>query len=1120
MLFEINNISNLYKMDYVTHSILYGAMYTDMKIHLSVNIVKKCRQFAIACAPKERPLEYGEKDAHVRDISKIETDTFIGKLGECAIKDLFHQYGINSSIDFSIMERGKWDVDDLSINDWRFDVKCTQKGKNFLIEWNKLQFRLDNDELPHFFLMTRISEDFNGDIDDGIDVECIGFVETRNLREDNPKVQIKDKGENIPGTEYALTTKNFCVPFQNLDKDWRRLCHHIMKEKPYSFQGYQLPGTKKIYPVIKKENEIEFSMKYSILLSGTFAIKAIKENKVESWIFAGIKVLLFLHEKERALIESLTKKNYGREHLMVFYTKGILPNLEIRDGQMDTEAGNKYKKLTHMSMQPMFNFEQYEVEHADTKSTMIVKASAGTGKTTVMIDRILFLLSTQSDLHLADIGMITFTNKATHAMIEKIQNRLMDMEQLLDKKDHKKSEKYHKWLEELSDMRISTIDSFFKEVISKEGSTIGYGESASIRSFTYEKKKILKDVIDDMFQKEKEQEPDADILSKNILSIQDYVKHAFWMWNEFNSRGYFQDNIYTMDFGDADASNNIVNQKLKSIIAEAERRYQLFKRQHNAFTVSDIKADMDALSRTKERAQRHHPYRFLFVDEFQDTDDSQIRSIAWLKQSFNSQLFVVGDIKQSIYRFRGAEESAFDALIDELRKNSSEKINIKSYFLTKNYRTSANVMNEFNRVFSLWGKDSFDCRSHQKLLDWEQDVISCISEKGKISISYCKKNKEVENFIINSIKSATNEIIELRNKDKKEKKENKLRVIAFLCRSNNNVKNVAEVCHKAGIPCQAKLQGGFYQSQPVRDLHAVLAFLLYPEEPTRIFNLLMTPYSRVLPDMKALVSQNGNRNRILDYFKSLLECEGWTLLLRNLRVKPFFIILQDIIDREPVKQYRERLKEKFVPYQKNALGDLKQSVELYQLNLNKLMEILYSHFSGEYASVLDVFQFLDNKIKTEKKEDLVYPEPDKNEAYAIEAMTVHKAKGLEFDTVILPYTWTPFVQTDRREVITDKKKRPTRVGWKFSVNHRIKGSSKYDTKTILENNYYLTMEGEERAAVRREEARLLYVAMTRTMRHLKVLLKKTEDSFDNTWAEYISDLKKVDMNEKADYYRI
>lgn len=669
-------------------------------------------------------------------------------------------------------------------------------------------------------------------------------------------------------------------------------------------------------------------------------------------------------------------------------------------------------------------------------------------------------------------------------------------------------------------MRISTIDSFFKEVISKEGSTIGYGESASIRSFTYEKKKILKDVIDDMFQEEQEQEPDTDILSKNILSIQDYVKQAFWMWNEFNSRGYFQDDIYTMDFGDADASNNIVNQKLKSIIAEAERRYQLFKRQHNAFTVSDIKADMDALSRTKERAQRHRPYRFLFVDEFQDTDDSQIKSIAWLKQSFNSQLFVVGDVKQSIYRFRGAEESAFDALIDELRKNNSEKVDIKSYFLTKNYRTSANVMNEFNRVFSLWGKDSFDCRSHQKLLDWEQDVISCISEKGKVSISYCKKNKEVENFIITSIKSIADEIIELRNKDRKEKKEDKLRVIAFLCRSNNNVKNVAEVCHKAGIPCQAKLQGGFYQSQPVRDLHAVLAFLLYPEEPTRIFNLLLTPYSKVLPDMKTLVLQNGNRDRVLDYFKPLLECEGWTLLLRDLRVKPFFIILQDIINREPVKQYRERLKEKFTPYQKNALGDLKQSVELYQLNLNKLMEILYSHFSGEYASVLDVYQFLDNKIKTEKKEDLVYPEPDRDEAYTIEAMTVHKAKGLEFDTVILPYTWTPFVQTDRREVITDKKKIPTRVGWKFSVNHRIKGSPQYDTKTILENNYHLTMEGEERAAVRREEARLLYVAMTRTMRHLKVLLKKTEDSFDNTWAEYISDLKEVDMNEKTDYYRI
>ena len=102
---------------------------------------------------------------------------------------------------------------------------------------------------------------------------------------------------------------------------------------------------------------------------------------------------------------------------------------------------------------PVFNAAQYRVEHAGIDSNIVVKASAGTGKTTVMVDRILYLMHTVPDLNMSEIYMITFTNEATNQM----NNRLQEM--LLKKYALTGNQKYLSWLEQQSQMHISTIDS-------------------------------------------------------------------------------------------------------------------------------------------------------------------------------------------------------------------------------------------------------------------------------------------------------------------------------------------------------------------------------------------------------------------------------------------------------------------------------------------------------------------------------------------------------------------------------------------------------------------------------------------------------------------------------------
>lgn len=1084
-----------------------------MKITLQKDMIRKCWEFSYQCAKNERPIEYGEQDAHVRNTTEIAFDTLIGKLGEAAVQEFLHRHGIETEIDFRIMKRGQWDVDDVHVGNWRFDVKCTkQRSKNFLIEWNKLQFRADAGELPHFFLMTQLDFDMEKAFRDGVpsscEVDCVGYIETQHLKQGQPGVLTLGKKDNIPGTHTPVTAKSFCVPFTAIQTDWEALCRRIQQEEAYSFAQYTAPGIE--LPVMLKEQrqKKKYPMAYSVLLSGREAGN-IEASQIDEWIHAGIKVILFLSKLDPELTklreelkskynpedneENKEDKNKNlfdeRRHLQI-YTGSDFPDLCVYDGRLESDRDKE--AFQQLGQVPSFNVEQYLVEHAGIDQPIIVKASAGTGKTTVMIDRILFLLSTVENLAPADIGMITFTNKATANMIQKLQKCLLEMYRVTKKM------KYQLWLEQLSEMQISTIDSFFKSVLQREGSSLGYGTKASIQSFIFEKKRILREVIDERFQQDKQRHPDKNIFDFNILSIHEYVDQAFWIWNELNSRGFFQEDIYKMDFGcAAEPMMQTVNLKLKDIVSEAERRYQAFKIQQNAFTVGDIKADMDALVRKKAEADRQRPFRFLFVDEFQDTDDSQIRSIVWLERVFGSQLFVVGDIKQSIYRFRGAEESAFAELEAQL---SEQKKQAQPYVLKKNYRTSQNVMKEINRLFGTWGKTPSDDQDKQAgpLLDWEGDVESCIEEPGGITKNLYKKKDQVGAMMLGSVKQAIKEIKALPRK-----KDNSPRHVTILCRSNAFVKQAAELCREANISCMAKLKGGFYQSQPVRDFHAVLGALLYPEDAGRLYNLLLTPYCRTLPDTAALEACHGKEKALLRYFQQVLAKEKWLAVQQALRTEPFFTVLQDILAREPLKVYQERVRGGFKLYQ--VSGDPDMDTKLYQLNLNKLMQILYEKFTGEFASVLDVYDFLDNKLQTNRDEDMIYPD-DSHAAYIVEAMTVHKAKGLEFDTVILPFVDGPFFQEEQRQLITDKKSHPVKAGWSFPVNHAVKKHD-FTPGECFANDWYDELKGSENAAVRREEARLLYVALTRTMRHLFVLERR--EPFEDSWGSYLEDLQEV-----------
>lgn len=144
------------------------------------------------------------------------------------------------------------------------------------------------------------------------------------------------------------------------------------------------------------------------------------DNEIKGYLDSGIKVLLFCNQISDGFRAQFKKHESYR--LLQIYPNPTGVNLRIVDG----EIGDKTEAFSQLSKAvPGFNREQYVIEHAP-ETSIIVRASAGTGKTSVMIDRIMYLIHRHRDLGLSCISMITFTNEATNQMNSRLQKAIMD----------------------------------------------------------------------------------------------------------------------------------------------------------------------------------------------------------------------------------------------------------------------------------------------------------------------------------------------------------------------------------------------------------------------------------------------------------------------------------------------------------------------------------------------------------------------------------------------------------------------------------------------------------------------------------------------------------------------
>lgn len=403
---------------------------------------------------------------------------------------------------------------------------------------------------------------------------------------------------------------------------------------------------------------------------------------------------------------------------------------------------------------------------------MYVKAGAGTGKTEVLIRKILHILINDIEADLENIVIISFTNKATEEIKKRISITL--------EKECKKYytlgnlEIYNKLKKQLylvDIANISTIHSFCENIIREFGLEVNCSTNFKFSSYKSKIKSIINNYVRNLFN------------SGALYSIDESTFNLalFELYMSNNDKGIYEvNNISVNPFSISDVVKEQFINSYNNIVSLIERK----KFDENILTPNDaIKKADETLQDISISKQISKKYKYVFIDEYQDTNISQFSFTKSLIKS-NIKVFLVGDEKQAIYGFRGS-----DVKNSINMSNFINKSRLNDCFLFQNFRSDPKIIEYINRLFS-------------KKFFYFNEIIEF--DHSNLLIPDKSKNSEKDPVEIYEGEDITEVIKKLLGSKSIKGKSISYSDIAILCRKNYMVDIVGEKCKSVGMAILTK----------------------------------------------------------------------------------------------------------------------------------------------------------------------------------------------------------------------------------------------------------------------------------------------------------------------------
>ena len=485
-----------------------------------------------------------------------------------------------------------------------------------------------------------------------------------------------------------------------------------------------------------------------------------------------------------------------------------------------------------------------------------------------------------------------------------------------------------------------------------------------------------------------------------------------------------------------------------------------YKVKYNSYEYSDISALAIKLVRDNKeiREEIKNNLNEILIDEYQDTNDVQEEFISYIS---NNNVYMVGDIKQSIYRFRNANPYIFKNKYDTYSNNiGGIKID-----LNKNFRSREEVINNINLLFDrimdndIGGADySLSHRMIYGNLMYKGDGDN--KEDNNFSVyNYLNdttfKNNEVEAFIIaDDIKNKINSGYRAFGKDTNGVRKIKYSDFAILLDSSKSFDLYKKILEYNGIPTSIVKSVNLTDGEVVLVIKNIISFIIKIND-----NKIDNEFKKLFISIGRSFLFNTDDNVLFDYF-----------LNNNFKDSDIYKISYNItkrLDTISLEEIIDLIVDNFDFYNKLfLLGDYNANI----LRIQKLKEITNSLINLDY-DIYDYQKYLDDIISNNLK--LEYSVND-NSTDTVKIMTIHASKGLEFGVCYYGELYNRFNNSDAISKYSYDNKYGIILPYK----------DKFLYNTIYHNLSYRDYVMENIS----ERIRLFYVALTRAKEKMIFIL--------------------------------
>ncbi|MBR3325138.1 MAG: helicase-exonuclease AddAB subunit AddA [Clostridia bacterium] len=521
--------------------------------------------------------------------------------------------------------------------------------------------------------------------------------------------------------------------------------------------------------------------------------------------------------------------------------------------------------------------------------------------------------------------------------------------------------------------------------------------------------------------------------------------------------------------------------KIERLLLEFEEGFSSKKKERNVVDFSDIEHTalnllIDKQGKKTEIAKQND-FNEILIDEYQDSNLIQESILSAISSGNN--LFMVGDVKQSIYRFRQARPDLFIEKYEkyDLIKNDNEIKDDTKIQLYKNFRSREEVLNFSNVIFqNIMSKQlgEIEYNEDEYLNYVEKEEKAKIDCKSEMYIIETKESDEKDEEREEEIGVVDNATLEARLACKKIKELHNEGIdykdIAILLRSPGTVGAVYEKeLLEAGIPVFSDATSEYLESIEIDTIISLLKIIDNPLQDIPLVSVLRSPIGGFNDNELIEIRLNKKEG---NYYNALVETSNDNNELGN-KVKDFlnkideFRMLQNEIPLDELiwKIYSETGYYHFVRLMPNG--------KLRQANLRKLFEKAKEYEKISFKGLFNFIGFIE-KVASKSSSNLIAAKIIGEKDDVVRIMSIHKSKGLEFPVVILCGVEKRFNEQDMKtKIIYDQD-----IG--IGINY-IDDGIEYPTLTKDAINIKAKKE------LVSEEMRILYVALTRAKDKLIII---------------------------------